>query len=185
MKHAIILLALAVSTLTYAEPPALPSADECSEPHSADPALPALHTAILSGDAEQCRRILPEWNATALNTPCESIENRGISSIPLLLAAELGRADIVRMLLAAGARVNATEPRRHNTALHQVLRSCADGSISEDDCAATVTALLEADAPLNIQNDDEETPIDIAAELEHIDLLQYLLDHSAASSEKR
>jgi ankyrin repeat protein len=72
---------------------------------------------------------------------------------PLHVAAGAGRTEVVKKLLAAGARINATDNYK-NTPLHQAL--------SYGHKVAAL-ALIEAGAELNLFNSRGHTPLHIAA----------------------
>ena len=76
---------------------------------------------------------------------------------PLHLASYYGKLDIVRALLSQGARVN-MKGELGQTALHLVL----DGNRSGRDAVGIVHLLLENGADVNAQDNNNETPLNLA-----------------------
>jgi ankyrin repeat protein len=76
---------------------------------------------------------------------------------PLLVAAAVGAATCVDLLLERGARADATDPHR-NTALHagaQFAFTAADG----DAAVAMLRRLVDAGCPVDTANRDGQTPL--------------------------
>jgi ankyrin repeat protein len=89
----------------------------------------------------------------------------------LQAAAGLGRSDLVRSLLAAGADVNAVDPHGGASALH---KACQVGSLD------VVEALVEAGAFVNLQSvGTGHTPLLDAIWFKWPDIVAYLLDAGA------
>ncbi|KAI5292385.1 hypothetical protein KEM52_006397 [Ascosphaera acerosa] len=91
------------------------------------------------GMCPNTRRAVDPSDANALTTADVNFQSPKSAHTPLLVAAQLGRADIVALLLAEGADLTLTDIRGH-TALIQATRS-AD--------ILTIRSLLEASAPVD------------------------------------
>lgn len=120
----------------------------------ADGATLDLPEAAECGQAEQVRHLLE--NGTDVN-----------EGAPIIGAAEEEHSDIVRMLIAAGADVNA-QNIVGNTALHYAVL-WGNNDIADQ--------LLAAGADTNIANDYEETPFTLAVRAGLSDCLRLLLTH--------
>ena len=94
---------------------------------------------------------------------------------PLMLAALNGHADTCRLLLDSKADARETD-RWGNTALHCAINGAIDGNAPTETYIEIISRLLDAGAPINMPNDNEETPIDRAVDLEDLTILQFLLD---------
>jgi hypothetical protein len=101
---------------------------------------------------------------------CGQTVRRGFP--PLFLAAEGGHADVVKVLLAAGADPN-WQSAGNGTALH---RAAARGG---EAFASVVQALLQAGADPNIDSDNWGTPLRCAANSDNKEVLS-LLDAAGA-----
>jgi ankyrin repeat protein len=120
----------------------------------------ALHLLVLGESYDAVRSIL-EMGAE-IGAVC------GAGDSPLSLAASLGRVEVVRILLAAGAPIVA-EGQLEPT-LHKGVRS---GS------AEVVRLLLDAGANVNEQGDFAEAAIHIAAEEGYPEVVELLLSRGA------
>jgi ankyrin repeat protein len=91
---------------------------------------------------------------------------------PLLLAADNARADVVTLLINAGAHVNALKAR---TGMSALMLACKAGDIR------VVQALCAAGANVNAvaTNAELSTPLFLAASLGFMHIVQLLLDHGA------
>lgn len=128
---------------------------------------------------------------------------RSQPKIPLLLAAERGNPEIVRLLIGAGARLNEQDEQGFS-ALHcaarnshaKVLRILIDeyqarlglrlhnGSLSIHSAASrgniqSLEVLLDAGLSIDATNNDGRTPLHWAAEAGRWDNVQFLLDRGA------
>ena len=166
LTFSLALLLLGAAALAEDELPPAPPADAATE-LSPEDEHPPLLTAAQAGDAEACRRLLSEGASV-------EVEPRSTTS-PLMAAAYAGHADVCRLLLKAGAKINNIDPLG-NTPLHYALAGRMAGVSTEEACSQVVSVLMKAGAELSMSNDDEETPIDFAADLENISILQQLLD---------
>jgi ankyrin repeat protein len=89
--------------------------------------------------------------------PIKSLEDRGIfGDTPLIIAAGWGKSDAVRLLLDAGADVDATG-EDHQTALHRAIES----GVPE-----VVELLINSGARIDAKDDHGNTPMTLAAEAE-------------------
>lgn len=120
----------------------------------------ALHLLVLGESEEAVRSILQ------LGADVSSLCDFGES--PLSLAATLGRANLVRILLEAGAPLSPNDQREPT--LHKAVRS---GSIE------TVRLLVDAGADVNEQADFAEAPIHLAAEDDLVAIAELLIAHGA------
>jgi nucleotide-binding universal stress UspA family protein len=97
-------------------------------------------------------------------------------------AATAGRTEAVKLLLEAGANVNAKNDFGQ-TALHRPLdirNSDYKYRLSKD----TVELLLNKEADVNLKDKDGRTPLHLAAESAGADIVKLLLDKSARVNEK-
>ena len=99
--------------------------------------LGRLHQAALDGDLDEIRRLLQGDHLKLINVFNE------LSLTPLMCAAMNGHVEVVKLLIAAGADVNAHDARRiGNTALNEV---AGDGAFE------MIEVLLEAGADPTIR----------------------------------
>ena len=114
--------------------------EQAGEPY---PATHPLAAAITTGDVEKVKRQI-----TAEPALLQTADLKG--NTPLHLAADAGKLDVVRALLALGARADAVNDR-NETPLHQAVGS-----------AEICTALLDNTARADIRDIDGRTPLDLA-----------------------
>ncbi|XP_067003505.2 ankyrin repeat domain-containing protein 17 isoform X3 [Anabrus simplex] len=100
-----------------------------------------------------------------------NVEDRGIKGdcTPLMEAASAGHVDIVRLLIAHGADVNA-QSSSGNTPL---MYACAGGH------EEVVHTLLESGANVEDHNENGHTPLMEAASAGHVGVAKILLEHGA------
>ncbi|XP_068625670.1 ankyrin repeat domain-containing protein 17 isoform X3 [Battus philenor] len=101
-----------------------------------------------------------------------SVEDRGIKGdcTPLMEAASAGHVDIVRLLIAHGADVNAVSGSGNTPLMY----ACAGG---HEDC---VRALLDNGANVEDHNENGHTPLmEVAASAGHVGVAKILLEHGA------
>jgi uncharacterized protein len=159
-------LAEAVPALGVFEAAALGRSDRLEELLTSDPALArsvspdgftALHYPGFfgEGDAARCAALLvvagADVNARSAND---------FSVLPLHSAVAGNHEDVVDVLLAAGAEVNAVQPHGY-TPLHGAAQNGAD---------ATVGRLLALGADRGLTTDDGRTAADVASEAGHEEL---------------
>jgi uncharacterized protein len=109
--------------------------------------------------------------ATALGSDGAIEERNASAETPLIIAALAGRTDVVLDLIKRGADVNARNDRGM-TALHAATYA---GDLP------AVEALLAAGVPVDeAGNKFKVTPLFVAAEENHIDIVSLLLDRGAA-----
>lgn len=126
-----------------------------------------LFLAAASGHTDVCRLLLEAGADAQLST-------RTMFS-PLMAAAAKGHAAACALLLEKGADVTEVD-KWGNSALHYVIAAYAEDALSAEACSAITALLLQAGAPVNLENDEEYTPIDLAAPTGDTALLQQLLD---------
>ncbi|MFE9251205.1 ankyrin repeat domain-containing protein [Streptomyces sp. NPDC007088] len=148
-----------------------------------------LMAATAQGETEQVRKLLTAGAAVDERSP--NLSGFNDSHTPLLVACRDGHDEIVELLLAAGADVNAVEPTFGAVPLHKAVYNGHAG-ITEilvrqagvdldfqgatngysplhdalwhgyEDCART---LVEAGARLDLRGHDGKTPLDLAVEV--------------------
>ena len=123
--------------------------------------LPILKTAAYPGDTGV--KAMQELLQKGANPNTRDVN--GFS--PLMVAANFGNAEMVRLLLEWGADANATTTSHHTNALHSL--ACAEimHTTDEEEAARNLQdiakMLIEAGANLNQENSDGITPILVAA----------------------
>jgi ankyrin repeat protein len=120
----------------------------------------ALHLLVLGNSVDAVRALV------RLGAKIDVVSFNGES--PLSLAASNGKAEMVRVLLDAGACIAAE--RQYQPTLHRAVQS---GNVE------VVRLLLAAGANINEQDDFAEAAIHIAAKEGHSELLVLLLSHGA------
>lgn len=120
----------------------------------------ALHLLVLGESEEAVRSILQ------LGVDVAALCDFGES--PLSLAASLGKASLVKILLEAGAPVSPKGQREPT--LHKAVRS---GSIE------TVRLIVEAGAEVNEQAEFADAPIHLAAEDNFVAIAEFLIARGA------
>jgi len=101
----------------------------------------------------------------------------------LMSAAKAGRTEAVKLLLEAGANVNAKNDRGQ-TALHRMLDTRNSDYNNSLQLKDTVELLLAKGADVNLKDKDGRTPWHLAAESADGDIVKLLLDKGARVSEK-
>jgi len=101
-------------------------------------------------------------------------ERRG-GDTPLSAAAESGNPEVVKLLLAKGANPNATLSNSANTAL---CNACIKGNI------ASVQALLDAGAKVDVRGFSGRTPLHFAVVNGNYGVAKLLLEHGADADER-
>lgn len=148
-----------------------------------------LMAAVTEGDAERVRKLLD--GGAEVDERFPNLGGFNDSHTPLLVASRDGHTEIVRLLLAAGADVNAVEPTFGAVPLHKAVYNGHAGITADlvrqdgidldfqgatngytplhdslwhgyEDCART---LVEAGARLDAVGHDGKTPLDLAAEV--------------------
>ncbi|MFF8592783.1 ankyrin repeat domain-containing protein [Streptomyces sp. NPDC015220] len=148
-----------------------------------------LMAATAKGDTERVRELLAGGSAVDERSP--NLSGFNDSHTPLLVACRDGHDEIVRLLLAAGADVNAVEPTFGAVPLHKAVYNGHAGITADlvrqdgidldfqgatngysplhdalwhgyEDCART---LVEAGARLDLRGHDGKTPLDLAVEV--------------------
>ncbi|CAN0086156.1 unnamed protein product [Scytosiphon promiscuus] len=117
-----------------------------------------LHDAVLDGSVKRTVRLLSEGSFDI-----DEVDAGGCS--PLMAAASVGHARVMRILLSKGAAVSLAG-RDGATALHV---SAQFGHLE------ATTALVEAGARLEARNSDEATPLHLAAHQGHPEVLRALV----------
>lgn len=113
---------------------------------------------------------LPIFSRQVLLAMRANVEDRGTKGdcTPLMEAASAGHVDIVKLLLAHGADVNAESSSGHTP----LMWACAQGH------EAVVTALLEGGAKVEAHNENGHTPLMEAASAGHVGVAKVWMDLS-------
>jgi len=122
-----------------------------------------LHTAIFQGDIKSIEKIVA-------NSTVEELErqtNAGVS--PLHMAINLGRIDIVKVLLTKEIDLD-LQDKHGNAPLHYAIAK---------DRLDIVKLLLASEADIELQNSDGITPLHQAAYTGSADMVTYLVDRGA------
>jgi FOG: Ankyrin repeat len=107
-----------------------------------------------------------------------AVNCRPANQTPLLMAAELGRSNILEMLLDAGANLNSTDAKQWSALALAV----------EKGHRSTVIILLENKIYIDSRDAEDQTPLMIAARLDEIEILSQLVKANAdinAEDEKK
>lgn len=121
-----------------------------------------LHDAAGAGNVEELKRLL--------DTGLSLEERDGTKETPLISAARAGQAPVVDVLVKRGADLMARNDRGM-TALHA---ASYGGSL------ASVKLLVDAGSAVNDADDKfKVTPLIIASEENHLDVVEFLLEHGA------
>ncbi len=86
------------------------------------------------------------------------------AAAPIIYAASMRSEEILRLLIDAGADVNAVNPRNGLTPLHRAIESGP----------GVVKLLLDAGANPRVSDIDGRTPLDVAREIEHREMIALL-----------
>jgi uncharacterized protein len=122
----------------------------------------ALHNSARQGDAAGLVRLL------GLGASLEERDATG--ETPLISASLAGQADVVAELIKRGAQVMA----RNNRGMTPLHAASYGGSLR------VVRLLVDAGAAVNDADDKfKVTPLIVAAEEDHVDVVQFLIDHGA------
>lgn len=122
----------------------------------------AIHEAVAAGDLQQVSALVA-GDTAALNLRDESGKS------PLMLAAELGRGEIVAALISAGADVNLSD-NKNRSALHLAVQH-ADTELME--------LLIRSGANLEATDDYQRTPLILAAEGKGTEVAEILIENGA------
>lgn len=101
-------------------------------------------------------------NGNDVNLKCESLNGGCIT--PLIIACQRGQLRVVEELIKLGADVNLAGKETPLTA------ACLNGNLD------IVEILLEAKADINLENEEKKTPLEIAREREHLDVINRLTE---------
>jgi ankyrin repeat protein len=125
----------------------------------------SLVSAVKNGDYNNVNLLIE-----TIKTLIEAGEDVNEKERPLVLAAEKGNIDIVKLLLEHGADVNGTESKYGSAPLHFAAQK---GYLD------VVKLLLDYGADINQLNDQGTTPLHFAAEGGNIDIVKLLLEEGA------
>lgn len=101
-------------------------------------------------------------NGTDVNLKCESLNGGCIT--PLIMACQRGHLRVVEELIKSGADVNLAGKETPLTA------ACLNGNLD------IVEILLAAKADINLGNEEKKTPLEIARERGHLDVINRLTE---------
>lgn len=118
----------------------------------------SLYRSVLLKDIQALRQALARG---------DPVNEKHVGQTPLGLAAEMGNAEIVRELLAAGANPNA----RREVSFHTPLHDAAAGGHRE-----VVEELLRASADPNLPGCYGETPLHLAVAHRHLEVALLLIE---------
>ncbi|MEX0886123.1 MAG: ankyrin repeat domain-containing protein [Phycisphaeraceae bacterium] len=135
-----------------------------------------LWESLLADEINQVRELLEAEPSLAEARPTWRVHRRDEAvhqdTPPLHFAAARGNAHVAKLLLVAGASVNATARPDGATALHEAA-TCGHREVAE--------VLLLRHADVNAQDDHGRTSVHRAALAGHDDLVMMLLAHGAAT----
>ncbi|MCZ2808354.1 MAG: ankyrin repeat domain-containing protein [Candidatus Bathyarchaeota archaeon] len=124
----------------------------------------AMITATQTGDVEQVKKLIKK-NPRLVNTH----QNDKEGFTPLRMATINGHAEVVRVLLAHGANVNARDEKGATPLFWAANRGNAE----------VMELLLDKGAEIEAQTQEEFTPLTMAASNGHIKVVRVLLAHGA------
>lgn len=101
-------------------------------------------------------------NETDVNLKCKSLKGGCIT--PLIMACQRGQLRVVEELMKSGADVNLAGKETPLTA------ACLNGNLD------IVEILLAAKADINLGNEEKKTPLEIARERGHLDVINRLTE---------
>ena len=134
----------------------------------------ALRWAVIHGHTSEVRELLEKGSK-------DTSDHDGVTAMHL--AAKGGHADILRLLLAAGAplearmhRIDGSTDRSNGTPLHWAAIEGQFGSIE---------ALLEAGASVDARNEWDRTPLHLAARYGHDQSIRLLVSRGASLEARR
>ncbi len=122
--------------------------------------------ALIAAIGEGCPSLAETLLASGINTKGEMGEKL------LRVASRAGMREMVKMLLADGANVNAADEAGDTPLLHAVM---PNGIGISDDKEGTVKVLLDAGADVNAKNNANRTPLFFATMVGHKDIVGLLL----------
>ena len=122
-------------------------------------------------DVNKPKPVVHSQGGPVILPPGFSNDTRKEQVTPLVIAAGRGNADMVKTLLAAGAKVNA-EKDAYPVPLHEAISSGSE---------ACVKLLIEAKADVNTRVGPYESPLSLAAKMGSEAIVMLLLDAGAKS----
>ena len=126
-----------------------------------------LHRAIENNDINMVRQLI--LNRYDVNTR----RNTDMRETPLILAISLYRNDIIQVLINAGADLNMED----NDRLTPLMNSFIDDGFYNH--VETTELLLDNNANVNYQNQNGETALHIASQLDRTEIIRILVDRGA------
>jgi len=102
-------------------------------------------------------------------TPVRTVNSLGLGSTPLHLGSAAGHGDVVELLIAKGADVNARR-NDNRTPLHTACRA------GHKD---VVELLIAKGADINARDNKDQTPLSLAKEGGHAEIVELLKKHKA------
>ncbi|NOS35518.1 MAG: hypothetical protein GQ522_02660 [Deltaproteobacteria bacterium] len=133
--------------------------------------------AVRGNQVGRVRKLLT-YNKKTLNA------RHGACAPPLHEAANLGRAEITRILIRGGADINLQDVEG-STPLHRAAAYTAAYQGAEENVMVIVMDLIESGAHLHVKDRAGRTAVELAAEVSHNDLARFLREEIARTEALR
>ena len=141
------------------------AAGACREQDAADACVSELHDAISANQVDRIKTLLQEQAGS------EALEAQDDKKrTPLQLAADVGHAEAIKVMLEAGAAIE-VQDAKERTPLH---RAALEGHTE------AIKALLEGGAAIEAQTNMKWTPLHVAASKGYTEAIEVLLERGAA-----
>jgi len=139
------------------------AAGACREQDATD-ACSELHDAISANKVDRIKTLLQEVGSAALEAQDDK------KRTPLQLAADVGHAEAIKVMLEAGAAIE-VQDAKERTPLH---RAAAEGHTE------AIKALLDGGAAIEARTNMKWTPLHVAASKGYTEAIEVLLERGAA-----
>ncbi|MFA5952144.1 MAG: ankyrin repeat domain-containing protein [Hyphomicrobium sp.] len=140
-----------------------------SEVHSLDGGYEGWRKRALTASRPVADRTLQQWLAVQGFSASDVNSVIANATTPLMTASHQGACDVVRMLAAAGARLNARNADGNNA----LWLACVGGHLD------VIATLVELGVDVNNRNDNGATPLMYAASAGKADVVERLLSRGA------